>query len=94
MLTERLECVCLSPGHNVRFQVDTQTGEISIDVALDKYLKFWHRVKLAFAYVFNLDNYDRYQPYDCCILKIEDYDRIREMLAISEKADNVHGDHL
>jgi hypothetical protein len=79
----RFECQCTTFDHNIRFEVDSETGDISISVPLNHWLPWWKRMILAVKYVFMRT--ERYGHYDTVQLNPHDYPRIRALLDDSEK---------
>jgi hypothetical protein len=84
METTYIECQCSSLNHVVRLTLDPQDGELYVEVHLNHCDPWWRRVWNALKYVFGRKVQDGH--YDCTILRVEDYDVVRDMLRKSEIA--------
>ena len=69
--------------HVIRFNVDPHDGTIYVDVHLTNVVPWFKRVWLALKYVFGCKP-PAYGHYDSTLLEPKDYDRIRDVLNLSE----------
>lgn len=87
METEYLECKCGSSEHILRFVYDDGDGkeepEIYTEVLLHMYMGFFHRLWLAFKYVFGFRS--QYGHYDCWLMKEEDSKKLKKIIDRYEK---------
>src|SRR5262245_48269710 len=86
METHYFECTCSDFGHVFRFCFDSVDGDIWIEVQLAPYGPWWARLwryaKNAWKYV--TGRQVSYGHYDTTILRLDDYDKIRDLLNRSE----------
>lgn len=78
---EFFECVCTSDQHTLRFSLDSydpKDVELYVSVFLNQYRNFFCRIWIAIKYIFGYKC--RYGHWDCTILKIEDADRLIDLL--------------
>lgn len=88
MQVQYFDCQCSEFGHTVRFVYDDDsyegTGELWLETRLVNWLPWYKRVWAALRYVFKVGREDG--EYDTTLLKVQDYDRLRELLSLSETA--------
>ena len=77
-----VSCQCSDFGHVFRLNFDAHDGDIYLDVRIDDRGPWHKRLINAFKYLFKINV--AYGHYDVTMLKIEDYDRIRDLLNRSE----------
>ena len=80
----RFECQCTSLQHNIRFGLDEGDGSLYVEAVLDTWLPWHKRLIAAFWYLFRPGR-SRYGSYDEVLLRPEDRERLRELLAESER---------
>jgi hypothetical protein len=91
--SEYFECQCYYPGHTLRMTyfpykdkgVVVQSHqfrdppELYAEMLLCSYKNVFQRIWTAFKYILRTGT-ERRGDFDCCILKIEDCERLRKML--------------
>ena len=82
--TEYYECKCCDFSHVYRIVFYPLDGDLILETHMNYDFPWYTRVWNAVKYVFNCDT--SYGHYASTIIRLEDYDRIREMFAMSEEA--------
>lgn len=77
-------CSCYSPEHTMHWFVDPESGEIHTEIFLNTPDIWWKRVWVGIKYIFGYKS--RYGHWDSFLLRHEDHDRVRKMLAHAEVA--------
>lgn len=85
---EHLVCQCSDFRHDIRFTFDPHDGDIWLDVNLVAVDPWYKRILTAIKYVFGKDR--AYGDYDCTLLRIEDYAKLRTLFDKSEEASKTH----
>jgi hypothetical protein len=79
-----LECQCYQAEHTLRFTLDPEDGELYTEVYLGHATdSFFRRMWIAIKYIFGWQS--KYGAFDCTLLKVEDYSKLRALLEQSEK---------
>jgi hypothetical protein len=78
------DCRCEDFRHNIRFNVENDTGDVYLSTHINHCCAWYKRVWRAVRYIFKLDAIDGH--YDVTFIKYEDYDKIRDVLMRSEIA--------
>lgn len=73
-----VDCQCQDFNHVIRFNLDTEDGEIYIDTHLNLYITWSARLWAALKYVFGRPT--KFGHYDCTMLQLGDYLPIMRML--------------
>jgi hypothetical protein len=76
------ECQCGSMDHLLRVTVDTEDGDLWVEVRLNHYLPWYRRLLSAIKFVFKAGNNSSFS--DCALLNPEDYDKLKVAMSISE----------
>ena len=88
----RFECECGTFDHNMRLEVDKETGAIVLSIAMNNWRSLWQRIWLAVKFIFK--STERYGHYDTVELNQSDYNRLRYLLDESEKILNDYQEHV
>jgi hypothetical protein len=88
--TEYIECSCHSPEHTYRYVFmkakDWRDNEVSVEVYLNTYDRFFKRCWTAIKYVLGYKS--SYGHWDNAIMKREDVPKLRQLLQEFEAWDN------
>lgn len=101
--SEYFECQCHSPEHTLRMTYCPYTDkgivvqshqfrsppELYAEMLLCSYKNIFERIWTAFKYIFRIGT-ERGGDFDCCILKVEDCERLRKMLDRMIEEDKVY----
>lgn len=87
-----LECQCSSEEHTIRLAIDEEDGHIYTSVFLNDWERWYKRLWKAIKYLFGYKC--KYGHFDCTMLRPEDYDRIRNLLTLSEERNKVYMDKI
>lgn len=85
MQHEYLTCQCRDLDHTIRLTLDDEEGDVMLEVRLNRCKSFWKRLIEAFLYVFLPMRFEKVINYHDVLLRQNDYDKIRMMLADSEE---------
>lgn len=80
---EYFECVCMMEDHILRFTLQTYCGdsvELYTSTFLNPHHGFWDRLWIAIEYLFWRRCKFEDGVLDCTLLKVEDADRLIELL--------------
>lgn len=85
-ISEHFECICSTPEHTIRFKLedygDNDTS-LYMSIFLDQYHGFFSRLWIAIKYIFGYKC--KYGHWDCTMFKVEDADRLIELLEVYKK---------
>ena len=95
--TESFECICGSQEHTIKFQFHPSEDSYGSDLPslytmsfLSTYLPWYKRLWQAFKYVFKVGKPHRYGHFDVWEMKVEDGQRLMNMLVKYDKAHREH----
>lgn len=83
--THHLQCECSHAEHDVRLVLDSTDGDLWIEVQLNPLVRGWlARFWIAVNYLMGNRKQSRYGAYDTTLLRLKDYDKIRDLLTRSQ----------
>lgn len=87
-----LQCACSHSEHDLRIACDTESGDVWIEVQLNPNVKrWWERIPIALNYLMGSRVQCRYGAYDCTLLRMRDYQKIKDLLDRSLAAFKANG---
>ncbi len=75
-----VECQCKSPGHMLRFTLDTEDSFLWIETHLCQFNNFFRRLLEAIRYLFNRPPKSGCGHFDCTIIDPQDIPKIIKLL--------------
>lgn len=84
MEQHHVTCQCSDFNHTFRLTFDPVDGDVYLDARLNFNDPWWKRIYNAVKYVFKRDT--SYGHYDVTLLRVEEYNAIRDLLYRSELA--------
>lgn len=76
----RTECQCGDFDHDVRFSLDTDDGDVTVEVRLNVFLPWWTRLWIAVLYAFGRSYGYNHGHYDVTVLRHDDFAALHEVL--------------